>query len=107
MALILECAHPLKRDRVTDVHVRCRDVDAELHPERPAKRELLLETALGKDVDGVTGELGDRHRPADHRSRAPGPRARIAASVLRRRRSTAAPPKPRRRIRKLRLLVLL
>ena len=34
-------------------------------------------------------------------------RARIASSVLRRRPSTAAPPKPRRRIRKLRLLVLL
>jgi hypothetical protein len=54
----LERGHPLERDRVTDVHVRRRDVDAELHPQRPAEAELALELPGGEHVDGVAREGG-------------------------------------------------
>ena len=107
MALVLECAHPLQRDPVADVDVRCGDVDPELHAQRPAERELALEPALGEDVDGVAGQIGDGHGPAIIEAGPPNTGLESAPPVLRRRPSTAAPPKPRRRIRKLRLLVLL
>ncbi len=42
--------HPLERNRVADVHVGRRDVDAELDAQRPAERELALELALREDV---------------------------------------------------------
>ena len=50
-----------ERDAAADVDVRRGDVDAELHAQRPAERQLLLELPLGQDVDGVAGQLGDRH----------------------------------------------
>ena len=41
---------------------RRRDVDPELHAQRPPERELALEPALGQDVDGVPGQRLDPHR---------------------------------------------
>ena len=74
--------------------VRRGDVDAELHPQRPAELQLLLEAACGQDVDGVPRQVGEGH------SRARLPRFwRSFGEIARRPR--------RRRIRKLRLLALL
>ena len=56
MPRVLERAHALQRDRAADVDVGRRDVDAELHPQRPPERELLLEAALREQVDVVAGE---------------------------------------------------
>ena len=66
MPLVLERAHALERDRAADVDVRRGDVDAELHAQRPAERELALELALGQHVDGVPGQL--RPGPRDESS---------------------------------------
>jgi hypothetical protein len=66
VARILEGAHPLERDRMADVDLGRGDVDAELDPQRPTLRELALELALGKDVDGVPHEILD---DAAHRGR--------------------------------------
>ena len=41
-----------------DVDVRRGDVDAELHPQRPAELQLRLEPALGQDVDRVACQVG-------------------------------------------------
>ena len=57
MPRVLECAHALERDRAADVDVGRRDVDPELHPQRPAELELLLEAARGQNVDRVAGEI--------------------------------------------------
>ena len=59
MALVLERPHPLERDGLADVDVAGGRVDAELHPERPAQRELALELPLGEHLDGVTRECGE------------------------------------------------
>ena len=59
MPLVLEGAHALERDRAADVDVRRGDVDAELHAQRPAERQLLLELARRQHVDGVAGQLGE------------------------------------------------
>ncbi len=40
-----------------DVDVGRRDVDPELHAQRPAELQLLLEAARRQDVDGVPREL--------------------------------------------------
>ena len=61
MPFVLECAHPLERDPVPDVDVRRGDVDPELDAQRTVERELPLEPAFREDVDGVAGEIGDRH----------------------------------------------
>ena len=53
---VLERAHPLQRDRSADVDVGRGDVDAELHPQRPPERELLLEAALREQVDVIAGK---------------------------------------------------
>ena len=58
---VLERAHPLERDRPADVDVGRGDVDPELHPQRPAELQLLLEAARRQDVDGVPGQTGDIH----------------------------------------------
>ena len=86
-------AHPLERNRPADVDVRRGDVDAELHPQRPAQGELRLEASLRQDVDGVPDEVWQGH----------GATLPSALALLRKRNR---PPK-RRRIRKLRLLALL
>ena len=60
--LVLEGAHALERDRLADVDVARRRVDPELHPQRPAERELALELSLRQHLDGVTCERSDvRH----------------------------------------------
>jgi hypothetical protein len=59
VAGVLEGAHPLQRDPPADVDVRRRDVDPELDAQRATERELPLEPALGKDVDGVSRQLFD------------------------------------------------
>jgi hypothetical protein len=55
--LVLEGPHPLQRDRAADVDVGRGDVDAELHPQRPAELQLRLEPALWQHVDGVSCQL--------------------------------------------------
>ena len=65
VALVLKCAHALKRDPVAKVDVRRRDVDPELHSKRLAARQLRLEGACRLDVDSVTGEVCDSHRRAN------------------------------------------
>jgi hypothetical protein len=64
VTLVLEGAHPLERDRAADVDVGRSDVDAELHPQRPAQRQLLLELPFREHVDGVPGQLGQPHTPS-------------------------------------------
>ena len=99
MTLVLERAHALERDPVPDVDVRRGDVDPELDPQRTVERELALEPAFREDVDGVAGEIGDRHGSVDHRS-APEPQTTrrrtrfemIASSTLI---AWAAPAPPR------------
>ena len=44
--LALKGAHPLERDAVAERDVRRRDVDPELHAQRPPERELALQLAL-------------------------------------------------------------
>src|SRR6185437_4940957 len=62
VALVLERAHALERDRLADVDVARRRVDAELHPQGPAERELALELSLRQHLHGVTCERSDvRH----------------------------------------------
>ena len=56
---VLERAHALEGDPPADVDVGRGDVDAELDPERPAERELLLETAFGEEVDAVPRQPRD------------------------------------------------
>ena len=63
MPRVLKGAHPLQRDAAADVDVRRRDVDAELHTQRPAELQLLLEPSLRKDVDGVAGQGLDHGPP--------------------------------------------
>ena len=65
VAGVLEGAHPLQRNPAADVEVGGRDVDAELDAQRTPELQLLLEPALGQDVDGVAGEILDAHGPAD------------------------------------------
>ena len=64
MAFVLEGAHPLQRDPAADVDVGRRDVDPQLHAQRPAERELALQPAFGQDVDRVPCELRDSHGPS-------------------------------------------
>jgi hypothetical protein len=54
VALVLEGSHPLERNAVPQRDVRSRHVDPELHPQRPAELQLLLEASLGQHVNGVT-----------------------------------------------------
>src|SRR6185312_9898635 len=62
VALVLEGAHPLERDRLADVDVARGRVDAELDAQRPAERELALQLPLRQHLDGVTCERSDvRH----------------------------------------------
>src|SRR6476469_1607567 len=49
----------LQRDRVSDVDVARRRVDAELDAKRPALGQLALELALGQHLHGVAGERGE------------------------------------------------
>ena len=93
MPLVLEGAHPLQRDRPSDVDVRRGDVDPELHAQRPAERQFRRQTALGQHVDGVPRQVRDTH----------GATLSSALALLWKRNRA---PK-RRRIRKLRLLGLL
>jgi hypothetical protein len=60
---VLEGAHALEGDRPPDVDVGRGDVDAELHPQRPAERQLALEAALRQHMNRVPGQVGAiRHR---------------------------------------------
>ena len=72
-----------------------RDVDPELHAQRPAELQLLLERALGEDGGCVAGELRDLHA------------ASLDSAPCAFADSTKQAPKTNgRRIRKLRLLAL-
>ena len=62
VALGLEGRHPLKRDRVADVHVGRGDVDAELHPQGASLLEFPLELACRQDVHRVPSQLRNTHR---------------------------------------------
>jgi hypothetical protein len=55
---VLELAQLAEHDRVTEMDVGRRRVDAELDPQRPPLLELALELALRQDVDGVAEEVG-------------------------------------------------
>ena len=57
VAGVLELAQLAEHDRVAQMDVRGRRVDPELDAQRPAERQLALELALRKDVDGVGGEI--------------------------------------------------
>ena len=94
MALVLERAHPLQRNRASDVDVGRGDVDPELHAQRPAELQLRLEPALRQHVDGVPREVGEAHGGLHY------PALWRCFRKRNRRRK-------RRRIRKLRLLALL
>ena len=59
VALLLECAHPLERNRVSDVDIASGWVDPELDPQRAAQRELLLEPTRGQHLDGSPHQLVD------------------------------------------------
>ena len=76
-----------------------RDVDAELHAQRPTEGELRLETALRQHVDGVLRELRESHR-----SQLYGRYNRLALVSAN---GSQGERRRRRRIRKLRLLALL
>ena len=58
VARVLELAQLLEHHRVSEVDVRRRGVDAQLHPQRPAFRggalELSLQLAPGQRIDGVS-----------------------------------------------------
>jgi len=51
VALVLEPAHELERDRAADVDVGRGDVDPELHAQRPAELQLSFQAALRQDVE--------------------------------------------------------
>ena len=57
MAGVLELAQLAQHDRVAEMDVGCRRVDAQLHPQRPPQAQPLLEAARRDDVDGPGGEL--------------------------------------------------
>ena len=46
---------------VAEVDVGRGDVDAELHPQRPAELSFASRPPSGRTLDGVTGELSDAH----------------------------------------------
>ena len=60
MAEVLELAQLLQDDRVAEVDVRRRRVEAELHAQRTAllrdRLEALLEPPGGKRLSGVAGQ---------------------------------------------------
>ena len=56
VAGILELPELAQHDRVTEREIGPARVDPELHAERPAERQLLLETALRYDVDGAAAQ---------------------------------------------------
>jgi hypothetical protein len=60
---VLELAQLVEDDRVAEVDVRRRGVDAELDAQRPAlalgEVELGLEGAFGQDLDGADHEVVD------------------------------------------------
>ena len=58
---IVQRAHAAERDAVPEGHVRGRDVDPELHPQRSAELQLRLERTLRQYCSGVAGELSDVH----------------------------------------------
>ena len=57
---LLELAQLLEHDGVAEVDVGRGRVDPELDPQRPARRELLLEPPLRQHVDRVARQI--RHR---------------------------------------------
>ena len=57
---VLELAQLAQHDRVAEVDVRRRRVDAELHAQRPAERELLREGVGRQAVDGAGGQARRR-----------------------------------------------
>jgi hypothetical protein len=59
--LILERAHSLERDPVSERHVGRGDVDPQLDPQRPSERELALELSFRQNVGGIPGQLGEAH----------------------------------------------
>ena len=64
MAGTLEVGEPVEDVGEAEMHVRRGRIDPELDAQGPAQLELLLETALWQDVDGVAGELFDGHSRA-------------------------------------------
>ena len=72
MAGVLELAQLVEDDRVAEMDVGSRGVDAELDAQRPAlalgEVELRLERALGEHVDGADHEVVDEARSATARS---------------------------------------
>ncbi len=60
---VLELAQLVEDDRVAEVDVRRRGIDAELDAQRPAlalgERKLGLESALGENLDGADEEVVD------------------------------------------------
>jgi hypothetical protein len=60
VAGVLELAQLLEHDRVPEVDVRGRRVQAELDPQRAAAGELLRERAAREVVDGVAREVRRR-----------------------------------------------
>ena len=90
MARVLERAHALERDRAADVDVRRGDVDAELHPQRPARASsFALEPAL---------PAGRRRRCASAAAMLVRHRARFYWRGRNRRQSVPPPLAPFRRI---------
>src|SRR4029453_1406873 len=53
MTFVLEGAHSLQGNRMTNVDIRRGDVDTELHSERQAEGELALELAFRQNINGV------------------------------------------------------
>jgi hypothetical protein len=62
VAQVLELAKLGQHDRVAEVDVGCRRVEAELDAQRTTVREPLRERPAGKAVDRVAGQLGGRAR---------------------------------------------
>ncbi len=56
MAQVLELAELAQHHRVTQVDIRCRGIDAQLHAQRSLPLQLALELPLGQGIDGITGE---------------------------------------------------
>src|SRR5438552_8859700 len=61
MPFVLEGPQPAEHNGEAEMDVRRRRIDPELHAKRPPELQLLLEPAVGLDVDGVTSELGAAH----------------------------------------------
>src|SRR4051812_36238521 len=61
MPFVLEGPQPAEHNGEAEVDVGRRRIDPELHAKRPPELQLLLEPALGLDVDRVTSELGAAH----------------------------------------------